>query len=170
MTCGTKFRRGLPTTWASFPGDHSKNIAESAEELARKQIRFSENAQKELTVLVTAVDKSVELAFDAFRTGNEETARLVEPLEEVIDELKETMRTNHILRMQQGLCSMETGFIWSDLLTNLERISDHCSNIAGCVLELRKHDLNTHAVMRSEKNDKEFFGARYREYKETYRF
>jgi phosphate:Na+ symporter len=71
----------------------------------------------------------------------------VEPLEQVIDDLKEQLRTRHILRMQQGQCSIEAGFVWSDLLTDLERTSDHCSNIAGCVIDAAHHDLNMHATL-----------------------
>ena len=74
-------------------------------------------------------------------------ARQVEPLEQVIDDLKEQLRTRHILRMQQGQCSIEAGFVWSDLLTDLERTSDHCSNIAGCVIDAAHHVLNMHATL-----------------------
>ena len=74
-------------------------------------------------------------------------ARQVEPLEQVIDDLKEQLRTRHILRMQQGQCSIEAGFVWSDLLTDMERTSDHCSNIAGCVIDAAHHDLNMHATL-----------------------
>ena len=86
-------------------------------------------------MLAGAVREILHLAINAFAAGDSAAAAQVEPLEEVIDKLKEQMRTRHILRMQRGACSIEAGFVWSDLLTDLERISDHCSNIAGCVLD-----------------------------------
>ena len=95
-------------------------------------------------------------------------ARMVEPLEEVIDELKEKLRSNHVSRLQQGSCSMETGFVWADLLTNLERIGDHCSNIASCVLDMQQHSLNTHALLRSARSEPEYFEAQYKIYTQKY--
>ena len=85
-----------------------------------------------------------------------------------IDDLKEQMRTRHILRLQQGICSIETGFIWSDLLNSLERTSDHCSNIAGCILDLHNHNMNTHEAIRSAKLDGDSFGRLYTAYAEKY--
>lgn len=149
-------------------GDHGKNIMESAEELSTKGLRLSDVASQELSVLVAAVDEAVEMSFRAFRDGDMELARQVEPLEEVIDELKEQLRGNHVLRLQQGSCSMETGFVWSDLLTNLERIGDHCSNIASCVLDMQQRSLNTHALLRSARTEPEHFKARYQHYAEKY--
>ena len=87
------------------------------------------------------------MSLNAFRSKDVLLARQVEPLEQVIDDLKEQLRTRHILRMQQGQCSIEAGFVWSDLLTDLERTSDHCSNIAGCVIDAAHHDLNMHATL-----------------------
>ena len=149
-------------------GDHATNILESAEELHGKSLKLSEVAKGELEVIVCAVQEIMELAFSAFIGRDLEAAYRVEPLEEVIDDLKEQMRTQHILRMQQGICSIETGFIWSDLLTSLERIGDHCSNLAGCVIDLHHHDLNTHETLRSARKDNKDFDVRYREYAAKY--
>ena len=148
--------------------DHAVNILESAEELLDKEIRFSENAQKELTVLSDAVREIADLALGAFTLDNTEAAFDVEPLEEVIDRLKEKLRQNHILRLQSGGCSIDAGFIWSDLLTNLERISDHCSNIAGCILETSHQQLNLHENVRLIKSDNEAFLRRYVTYQTKY--
>ena len=79
------------------------------------------------------------------------------------------MRTRHIMRLQQGICSIETGFVWSDLLNSLERTSDHCSNIAGCIIDLHNHNMNTHEAIRSAKIDNADFGTRYHAYADKYR-
>ena len=121
--------------------DHGENLAESAEELHKKGIRFTPTARRELDVLSAAVDEILELALSAWLEGDRERAALVAPLEEVIDQLKERLRTSHILRLQQGGCTIEAGFVWSDLLTDLERAADHCSNIAENALELGRHPL-----------------------------
>lgn len=127
--------------------DHAVNVLESAEELREKGLTFSDEAKRELSVLSAAVNDILMRALDAFREQDMTAARQVEPLEQVIDDLKEQLRTRHILRMQQGQCSIEAGFVWSDLLTDLERTSDHCSNIAGCVIDAAHHDLNMHATL-----------------------
>ena len=127
--------------------DHAVNVLESAEELREKRLAFSDEAKRELSVLSAAVNDILMRALDAFREQDMTAARQVEPLEQVIDDLKEQLRTRHILRMQQGQCSIEAGFVWSDLLTDLERTSDHCSNIAGCVIDAAHHDLNMHATL-----------------------
>ena len=96
-------------------------------------------------------------------------AARVEPLEQVIDKLKEEMRTRHILRMRQGQCSIEAGFVWADLLTDLERTSDHCSNIAGCVIDAARHNLNLHETLRAAQTQDPDFAGRFRDYAQTYR-
>ena len=93
------------------------------------------------------------LSLDAFLQNDPKAAALVEPLEQVIDQLKEQLRTRHIRRLQSGECSMGAGFVWTDLLTDLERTSDHCSNIAGCVMELAHRDLNLHESLRTLRNE-----------------
>ena len=127
--------------------DHAVNVLESAEELRAKGLTFSRAAQSELDVLSRAVRDILQLALRAFREKDTAAAGQVEPLEQVIDALKEQMRTRHILRMRQGQCSIETGFVWCDLLTDLERTSDHCSNIAGCVIDAAQHNLNLHETL-----------------------
>ena len=95
---------------------------------------------------------------------------MVEPLEQVIDEIKEYLRDCHIRRLQKGKCTIETGFVWSDLLTNLERTADHCSNIAICVIDYHENNMNMHAAAKKIKKDKEHFVSQYYEYAEKYAF
>ena len=149
-------------------GDHALNLVESAEELQKKHLDFSDTAKHELAVLTRAVDEIVALSFSAFRENNLEKAYQVEPLEQVIDDLKEKLRVHHILRMQQGSCSIESGFVWSDLLTALERVGDHCSNIAGCVVDMAHHDMNTHESLRSARTENENFGEQYKAFAAKY--
>ena len=149
-------------------GDHSLNLVEAAEELNEKGLQLSDAAKHELSVLIKAVDEIVALSFYAFRSNDLQAAYQVEPLEQVIDDLKEKLRIHHILRLQQGSCSIETGFVWSDLLTALERIGDHCSNIAGCVVDMAHHDMNTHEALRSARVENEHFGEQYKDYAKKY--
>ena len=148
--------------------DHGENVLEAAEEMAEKELKFSDAAKAELAVLTAAVSEVLELAFAALAQRDLEMAYRVEPLEEVIDGLKEQMRTRHILRMQQGTCTIEAGFVWSDLLTSLERASDHCSNIAGAVIEMVGLNQNNMAALRSAKVDYTHFGEMFTEYTEKY--
>ena len=149
--------------------DHAVNVLESAEELREKGLAFSGTAQEEYGVLAGAVREILHLAINAFAAGDSAAAAQVEPLEEVIDRLKEQMRTRHILRMQRGACSIEAGFVWSDLLTDLERISDHCSNIAGCVLDAAQHNLNLHETLRTVRREDADFRTRLAADAEKYR-
>ncbi len=149
--------------------DHSVNITESADELRVKSIIFSGEAQKELDILVSAVKEILTLTEKAFNDNDMDAAMSVEPLEQVIDELKERLRTNHIKRLQQGSCSVEAGFVWFDLLHDLERISDHCSNIAGCVIEATHNDINLHEGLRFIRNDSSDYYERFRQYMDTYK-
>ena len=142
-------------------GDHSLNLLESAEELSEKKLQLSDAARHELSVLVSAVDEIIGLSFRAFADNDLNAAYEVEPLEQVIDDLKEKLRVHHILRLQQGNCSIETGFVWSDLLTALERIGDHCSNIAGCVIDLHHNNHSTHEALRSARVENDHFGEQY---------
>ena len=149
--------------------DHAVNVLESAEELRTKGLTFSKTAQRELDVLSKAVRDILALALRAFREQDMDAAGQVEPLEQVIDGLKEQMRTRHILRLQQGQCSIETGFVWCDLLTDLERTSDHCSNIAGCVIDAAQHDLNLHETLRSVRHSDGTYRQRLDTCAEVYR-
>ncbi|MBR3837437.1 MAG: Na/Pi cotransporter family protein [Clostridia bacterium] len=148
--------------------DHSVNIVESAEELAQKNISFTAPAMKEMSVLFEAVEEISELTLNAFLQEDLEIAASVEPLEAVIDGLKETLRTQHIKRLQQGNCSIEAGFVWSDLLTNLERTSDHCSNIAGCLFEMKKTEMNLHETMRNFRSSSREYHDNLLRYAEKY--
>ncbi len=148
--------------------DHAVNLLGAAEEMAQKERSFSPAARRELEVLCGAVAEILNLSLEAFLEQNLEAAAAVEPLEQVIDHLKEQMRTRHILRMQQGGCSITAGFVWSDMLTDLERTADHCSNIAGCMLDMALQDMSLHEHLRKFRDGSEEFGRRFREYEEKY--
>lgn len=148
-------------------GDHAVNVIESAEELHEKQLEFSRSAKYELSVMSSAVCEVLDLAVKAFADNDAQAAKAVEPLEQVVDDLKNELRTRHILRMKKGECSIEAGFVWSDLLTDLERASDHCSNIALCVLDMKKHTLSVHETQH-EREDVPEFSDQYRRYSEKY--
>ena len=148
-------------------GDHAVNVIESAEELHEKQLEFSRSAKYELSVMSSAVCEVLDLAVKAFKDNDAQAAKAVEPLEQVVDDLKNELRTRHILRMKKGECSIEAGFVWSDLLTDLERASDHCSNIALCVLDMKKHTLSAHETQH-EREDVPEFSDQYRRYSEKY--
>ena len=149
-------------------GDHSVNLMESAQEIHEKELSFSDAAKQELAVLLSAVSDIVELSFRAFLSNDLSAAMAVEPLEEVVDDLTDAMRSGHIQRLQQGSCSIETGFVWTDLLTSLERVGDHCSNIAGCVIDLHRHDMNTHETLRQNRKGNARFDKLYAEYSAKY--
>jgi len=149
-------------------GDHALNVVESAEEMTEKGLTLSDAAKHEISVLVAAVNEIMDLSFQAFMENDLQKAYLVEPLEQVIDDLKEKLRVHHILRLQQGNCSIETGFVWSDLLTALERVGDHCSNIAGCVVDMAHHDMNTHEALRSARVENESFGDQYKAFAQKF--
>lgn len=149
--------------------DHAVNLLAASEELRSKGLGFSAAAEKELKVLIGAVSEILNTAVRAFSEKDLAAAAQVEPLKQVIVALKEQMRTRHILRMQQGHCSIEAGFVWSDLLTDLERTADHCSNIAGCVLDAANHGLNLHETLRAMRADDPDFRRAYGTYAEKYR-
>lgn len=148
--------------------DHSVNITESVQELKDKNIKFSPQAEKELGVLVSAVREIISITRKAFETNDLETSMCVEPLEQVIDELKEKLRTSHVRRLSKSECSIEAGFVWSDLLNNLERISDHCSNIAGCIIEAAHNDLTLHEGLRGIRSNSNEYFDKYKEYLKKY--
>ncbi len=142
--------------------DHSVNIIESAEELHKKKIVFSENARRELDVLISAVKDILNCTQEAFETDSAQKASAAEPLEQVIDDLKEKLRTRHILRLQNGECSIEAGFVLSDLLTNLERVSDHCSNIAVCIIEAAHNEFALHEGLRDIRGESADYFEEYK--------
>ena len=148
--------------------DHAVNLLESAEELQDKRLRLTQAASKELATISAAVSDILELSLSAFLKNDLTTAAMVEPLEQVIDQLKEQLRTRHILRLQKGDCTIDAGFAWLDLLTNLERTADHCSNIAGCVIDAAHDTMNLHQSLREVRSDSEEFWAYYKEYTHKY--
>ncbi len=148
--------------------DHAVNIVESTEEILSKDIQFTEDARQEFDVIADAINEILDLALNSFINNDPMAAHLVEPLEQVIDELKEEMRTKHIQRMQQGECSIVAGFVWSDLLTNLERTSDHCSNIAGGVMDAAMNTMSMHEALRTLKDNDGEYKAKYQEYASKY--
>lgn len=131
--------------------DHAVNVMQSAEEINVKKLEFSGDAKAELSVMINAVSEIVDLAYDSYANGNLDSAIQVEPLEQVVDSLKDSIKRRHIARLQKGECTIELGFVLTDLLTNLERVSDHCSNIAGCMLETAHNDMSIHKYLRSVK-------------------
>ena len=137
-------------------GDHALNVQESAQELHDKQLIFSDSAKRELEVLLGALRDIMEIAFTCFADNDPEKATHVEPLEETIDRLIEEIRLRHTERLQSGVCTIQLGFILNDLLTNLERTSDHCSNIAVCVIETNRRDVDAHAYLHNIKQDSRF--------------
>ena len=149
--------------------DHAVNLTESVAEINEKEISFSEYAKVDLQVMIGAVDEILTITKEAFANSDYEKAALVEPLEQVIDGLRDQIKLRHTLRLQKNLCSIELGFILSDILTNLERVSDHCSNIAGCLIEMkRKEKLDIHKYLHGVKENGEEFNARYTEYTQKY--
>jgi len=147
-------------------GDHAKNLSDSAEECLRRKLSFTPEAEGELERLTEAVREISTRTLEALKTGDGETAATVEPLEQVIDLLKEQLRNHHILRLQQHECGLETGFVWSDILTDLERAADHCSNIAGCIAETE--ELNLHADLRRQQTQSPEFDRLYQVFAKKY--
>ncbi|MBR2461208.1 MAG: Na/Pi cotransporter family protein [Clostridia bacterium] len=149
--------------------DHAVNILESAEEMRDKKLEFSSHAQHELKVLSGAIDEIIQLAKGAFMGDDLAMAAKVEPLEEVVDYIKDQIKRRHILRLQKSECSIEHGFVLADILNNMERVADHCSNIAGCVIEISQHDsLSMHSYLSSVRAGGEEFDRANRDYMRKY--
>lgn len=149
--------------------DHAVNLLESAEELEEKGLSFTKPARTELETLFDAVGEILDLSLSAFLGDDVAAAEMVEPLEQVIDDLKERMRTRHIIRLQHGICSIDAGFVWADLLTNIERAADHCSNIAGCVIDMRlRNNAHTHEMLRERRDGSDAFRQSYRAFAAKY--
>ncbi len=149
--------------------DHSVNILESVEELREKKIQFSDDARKELNVLTSAVSEILDITLSAFDGDDENAVYNVEPLEQVIDGLKSMLRDRHIVRLADGECTVEADFIWGDILTNLERTSDHCSNIATCLIDATHHNMNAHEYKQSLKENNPQFDEKFKLYGEKYK-
>ena len=148
--------------------DHAKNICSSAKELHEKKIELSKKAQAELEVMFSAIDEIMDLTIKSVSDNDLYSAYLVEPLEEVVDQLRTKLKSRHIKRLQKGSCSMETGFIYIDLLTNLERVSDHCSNIAVCLIQVSDDNFETHEYLRTVKTSGEEFDMYVAKYLDKY--
>ncbi|NCB92610.1 MAG: Na/Pi cotransporter family protein [Clostridia bacterium] len=133
--------------------DHAINIMESAVEMNKKQLTFTKKAQGELQIFISAVKDIVENAYKVFSDQDLKRAQMIEPLEEVIDELNQELKKRHIRRLRNGKCTIEMGFILSDITTSLERVADHCSNIAVCVTQVRDDTYDTHSYLDSVKNE-----------------
>ncbi len=132
--------------------DHAVNLVDAAEEIHSKKIVFSNKAKTELSVISAAVTEILSITVDSFNSNDVALAAEVEPLEEVIDNLKNTLRERHVLRLQEGKCTIELGFVFNDLITNYERISDHCSNIAVSTIQVRGDKQDAHKYLRKIKS------------------
>ena len=136
--------------------DHSVNLLEAAQEMHEKRIKFTDDAQEELNVLTRAIREIVATATSAYIDENAAKAKLVEPLEAVVDDMIRELKLRHVERLRSGRCSVEHGFVFSDILTNLERIADHCSNLAICIIELKQDEYNAHEYLRRATGMSEF--------------
>ena len=151
--------------------DHALNISEAAKEIHDKDLQFSPEACHELDVIESAVREILSIAVGAFVENDPQRAARVEPLEEIIDGLCDEMKSHHVDRLQQGVCTLNQGFVFNDLLTNYERVADHCSNIAVAVIEVESDSFDTHEYLNSVKAMKDASFARYYdEYKKKYTF
>lgn len=150
--------------------DHACNLCDSARELQQKNMQFSPKAETELDILSSAVREAVDISFDAFKSNNKNEADKVEPLEELIDTLAVELKARHIRRLREGKCTIELGFAHSDILNNLERVADHCSNIAVDVIQSDQLEFDAHEYLDRIKNkDNQQFARDYKAYKEKYR-
>lgn len=149
--------------------DHAVNIVESAEEMRDKKLAFSDEAHRELSVLMAAVTEILSITAEAFATNDLERAAEIEPLEQIVDELRDRIRRHHIKRLQKSECTIEHGFVLADLLTNFERVADHCSNIGGCVIEISAHDaLDMHRYLSELRDSSSDYEARCAAYRTKY--
>ena len=149
--------------------DHAVNLVESAEEINDKNLTFSADAVSELHSMYGAVDEILTITEYSFVNNDMNKAYMVEPLEQVVDYLRDQIKLHHVLRLQKSECTIEHGFVLSDILTNLERVSDHCSNIAGCLVEMSKHDsLDVHDYLHKVKAGGMEYDALYNAYMEKY--
>lgn len=147
--------------------DHAVNLVESAQEMHEKKIEFSPECRNEIAVITEAITDNINKAFEAYINDDLKLAHRVEPLEEVVDNISAELKSRHIRRLQNEECTVELGYIYQDILTNLERISDHCSNIAGCIIEIdEKTDI--HAYLHDVKENDEEFRKEFRIYSENY--
>ena len=147
--------------------DHAVDLAEAGEELRDKQLSFSHEAKAELRLLTDAVTEALELTCTALRSNDLQAAMKVQSLEKIIDRLRDRLRHNHVLRLSKGNCSIEQGFVWADVLIGLERVSDHCANIAGCLLESPGDTIALHRFHRTLEDNPTMESA-YKAYEQKY--
>lgn len=150
--------------------DHAVNLTEVAQEMHDKKLSFSDAAKVEIRVFNSALREIITNAVDAFLKEDLDEARLVEPLEEVIDAIQADIRARHVVRLREGVCTIELGFVLSDLLTNMERVSDHCSNIAATLIQTKNETFDMHSYLQSVKaaDGNETFTALVKEYSDKY--
>lgn len=148
--------------------DHAVNMLESAEEVREKKLSFSGAATKELSVMMDAVREILGYAFDSFKDSRLDEAIMVEPLEQVVDKLAVELKREHIMRLQKSECTIELGFVLADIINNLKRVSDHCSNIAGCMLELSHDSMEMHEYLRGVKSGDSEFNDYYKYFSMKY--
>lgn len=149
--------------------DHAVNIMEAAEEMHTKKVRFSPAAEEEVGIMIKAVTEILEMSINSFTALDVSLAKEVEPLEDVIDGLRTELKNRHVKRLRDGVCTIELGFILQDLLTNFERVSDHCSNIAVCLIQIKENSMDTHEYMNELKRlDKSEFMDEFNQYKTKY--
>ena len=150
--------------------DHALNIAQIAEEMRDKELSFSDEARVDIGVMIKALREVLSISINAFIENDTKSAKRVEPLEQVIDKLREEIKARHIERLKKGQCTIELGFILADLLGNLERISDHCSNIAVCMIEIQASVLNQHSYLsKVRKSEIGQYSDDYKTFEEKYR-
>ena len=149
-------------------GDHALNLLDGAEEIFEKKINFTDDARRELDVLSRAIRDIIRLTVEAFARDDFDQAKRVEPLEQIIDLIIADIKTRHIERLRAGHCTIEQGFVLSDMLNNYERISDHCSNIAVAIIELGHDSFQTHEYLNAVKTDDSHFKTLFAEYKMQY--
>ena len=149
--------------------DHAVNIVESAEEMQDKKLSFSAEAKREIGIMMMALSEIIGITKRAFVENNVPLACRIEPLEEAIDELRDEIKLNHVIRLQKSECTIEHGFILNDILTNFERVSDHCSNIGSCVVEVSEYDdFEMHRYKNEVKRDKAHFEEQVSVYRSKY--
>ena len=151
--------------------DHAVNLKESAQEMQEKGLQMSFEGNSEIMFLRRAVTDLVNLTVQALRNNDKELAKEIEPLEEVIDDLSDELKRRHVIRLKEGRCTIEMGFVLTDMTTSLERIADHCSNIGVSILESSEENIGRHAYLNSvKKEDTKEFQERYEHYRELYFF
>lgn len=149
--------------------DHALNICESAKEMHDKNMKFSDKAKREVEIFSQAVMDILSMTVEVFTTENTELARCVEPLEDVVDKLNSEIKKRHIRRLREGECTIEMGFVLSDLTTNFERVADHCSNIAVCLIQIQDDNMEMHEYIDTlDKGENTFFREQYVKYMKKY--